>query len=140
MYMIVIDFCYRGLKIVLQTGNMTSYPDTCSKATASFAVLSETIKAIQEILLNQQRQRTDFAKLLSQLQGLEKEKLHLTAAHHLERIRQRNHQIQEVDDSNTRIAKLLDDGVLSLHDKIQTCVEQINDVLEEIRSAVLEED
>ncbi len=130
-------FHRRGLRIVLETGNMTSYPDTCLKATASFAVLSETIKAIQDILTSQRR-RKDLANLLSQLQGHEKEKLHMTAAHHLERIRQRNQQMQM--DSDMRIEQLLDDGVQSLQGKIHACVEQINEVLDEIRCMVLEED
>jgi hypothetical protein len=121
---------------VLQTGNVTSYPDTCSKATASFSVLSETIKTIQEIL--QSRKRTDLSKLIQQLQSYEKEKLQLTAAHHLERIRQQNQQQLEGEDA--RIEKLLKDGVTSLQQNIATCIENINEVLDELRCALLEED
>jgi hypothetical protein len=116
---------------------MTFYPDTCSKATAAFAVLSETIKAIQEILQSQ-RHRKDLVHLIVQLQGHEKEKLYLTAAHHLERIRQRNQQIQA--QSDPRIEKLLQDGVQTLQQKIHACMEQINEVLEEIRCSIMEED
>ena len=130
-------FCVRsGLLIVLQTGNITSYPDACSKATASFSVLSETIKTIQEIF--QSRQRLDLSKLIQQLQAFEKEKLQLTAAFHLERIRQRNQQQLQGDDP--RITQLLTDGVVTLQQKIATCVENINEVLDELRCALLEEE
>jgi len=125
-----------GLLIVLQTGNITSYPDACSKATASFSVLSETIKTIQEIF--QSRQRLDLSKLIQQLQAFEKEKLQLTAAFHLERIRQRNQQQLQGDDP--RITQLLTDGVVTLQQKIATCVENINEVLDELRCALLEEE
>lgn len=129
-----------GLMTVLQTGNMTFYPDTCSKATAAFSVLSETIKAIQAIFQQPQRQRNDLVQLIVQLQGHEKEKLHLTAAHHLERIRQRNQQLQPQQSGDPRIGRLLQEGVQILQQKIHTCVEHINEVLEEIRCAILEED
>ena len=136
----VIHFLFfvipRGLQIVLQTGNMTTYPDACAKATASFSVLSETIKSIQE-LLESQRQRKDLSKFITQLQRYEKEKLYLTAACHLERIRERNQKVESEQDPRT--AKLLRDGVQSLQQKIQAVVEQINEVLDEIRCVVLEE-
>lgn len=134
----------RGLKVVLQTGNLTSYPDTCSKATAAFSVLSETITAIQGILGSSQPRQTNNtsknrrAKLIQQLQQQEKEKLHLTAAHHLERIRQRNQQLQSHADP--RIDKLLQEGVTTLQTKIHHCVQQINETMEEIRCEILEGD
>ena len=115
---------------------MTSYPDTCSKATASFSVLSETIKTIQEIL--ESRKRQDLSNLIQQLQNFEKEKLQLTAASHLERIRQRNQ--QQLEGEDPRITKLLKDGVASLQQKITTCIENINEVLDELRCALLEEE
>ena len=127
---------HSGLVAVLQTGNITSYPDSCSKATASFSVLSETIKTIREILLS--RKRSDLSKMLDKLQGYEKEKLQLTAAHHLERIRQRDQQRLEGEDE--RISKLLQDGVGSLHKKIATCIGNINEVLDELRCELLEEE
>ena len=99
-------------------------------------MLSETIKTIQEIL--QSRGRKDLAKLIVQLQSFEKEKLQLTAASHLERIRQQNQQGTEGEDA--RITKLLNDGVISLQQKIATCVENINEVLDEIRCSLLEEE
>lgn len=122
--------------VVIDTGNFTSYPDTCSKATASFSVLSETIKMIQEIL--EFSARSDLSKLIQRLQSYEKEKLQLTAAHHLERIRQRNQ--QELEGEDSRISKLLKDGVGSLRQKIATCIENINEVLDELRCSLLDEE
>ena len=131
---------------VLQTGNMTFYPDTCSKATASFSVLSETIKAIQEIL-GVDRARDDLVTLVTQLQSHERKKLQLTAAYHLERIRQRNHHHHHqmvIDHSqpngdDLRIERLLRGGVQSLHDKINSCVDEINETIDEIRMVLVEE-
>lgn len=139
---------YSGLTTVLQKGNMTTYPETCARATASFAVLSDSIKMVEEILGT--RQRKDLAGLLRQLQSHEKEKLYLTAACHLERIRQRNHDFQPPQEpvadpgaattADPRIAKLLSESVASLQHKIATSVESINEVLEELRCAMLEEE
>lgn len=120
---------------MLQTGNMTSYPETCSKVTASFSVLSETIKAIQEIM-RVDRARNDLVQLITQLQGYEKEKLQLTAAHHLERLREKN--LQAHSQKDPRIEKLLGSGVQSLNRQISTIVEQINEIIDEIRIALVE--
>ena len=95
------------------------------------------------------RNRSDLAKLLKQLQAHEKEKLHLTAAHHLERIRQRNNNIQYQTSngedegsslSEDRVSQLLREGVASLQFKINACVESINEALDEIRCAILDEE
>ena len=121
---------------------MTSYPDTCSKATASFSVLSETVKEIQAILSSNTSTRKgmmEVSQSIQELQRLEKEKLHLTAAHHLERIRERN-QGQQQEASDARIQKLLQQGVKSLQQKINETVEGINDVIDDIRCALLEEE
>ena len=152
-FCLIFFFFCRGLQVVLQTGNMTTYPETCSKATATFSVLSDTIRMVQETLLSARKKRPDLAKLLKQLQSHEKEKLHLTAAHHLERIRQRNNDMQlqqqqpegsQNDETGAsqddRISQLLREGVASLQVKINTCVESINEVIEEIRCAILEEE
>ncbi len=68
---------------------MTEYPTICARATASFSVLSDTVNTISSILKDAHK-RPELLKLLSQLQKDEREKLNLTAALHLERIRQRN--------------------------------------------------
>ena len=123
-------FYEAGLKVVLDTGNMTSYPNTCAKATASFSVLSDTIKSIRTIL--KARRRTDWTQCVDLLQQHEQTKLQLTAASHLEQIRAQ----QEAD---PKTANLLQQGVTNLHQKIQTCVEDIHEVLDEIRCAILDD-
>jgi hypothetical protein len=129
------------LQTVLQTGNLTSYPDTCSKATAAFSVLSETIKVVQEILQSR-ASCTTLVSLIVRLQRHEKEKLHLTAAHHLERIRAQNNQNQQQQQSSSssdnRVGQLLQEGVQTLQQKIHDCVEQINEVLDELRCSIME--
>jgi DNA repair REX1-B len=133
-----------GLMVVLETGNMTFYPNVCFKATAAFSVLSDSIKEIQVIF--QSRKRPDLSKLIQQLQILEKEKLHLTAAHHLERIRERDYhphpqqQSQEGEKADLRIQKLLKEGVASLQQKIHKTILAINEVIDEIRCALIDEE
>lgn len=127
-------FVVSGLDTVLQTGNMTEYPNICARATASFSVLSDTINSIASIL-SENRKRPDLAKLLTQLQKDEREKLNLTAALHLERIRERNAQVQ----GDERTAQLLHDGVASLTNKLANCIDAINETLEEIRYTLADE-
>lgn len=110
---------------MLETGNMTLYPNACSQATASFSVLSETIQTIRGIL------PAEYEKLLDKLQAQEKKKLQLTAAHHLERIRQQTEQ-------DERVQHLLSEGVNRLQGEIHECVGEINEVLEEIQCILLE--
>ncbi|KAL3945312.1 MAG: hypothetical protein SGBAC_000588 [Bacillariaceae sp.] len=124
------------LGTVIQTGNMTGYPDACLKVTASFSVLSETVKAILCVL--EKREQKEMAEILKQLQGYEKEKLHLTAANHLERIRKRNEEMQPKRELRTM--KLLEDGLASLQQKINTTVENINETIDEIRCMLLDLD
>lgn len=102
--------------------------------TASFSVLSDTIRAAQKILDN--RKETDISQLIDQLQKHEKEKLNLTASFHLERIRMQNEEQQASQDTMTK--KLLKDGVKSLERKINACVERINEVLDELRCSLID--
>ena len=125
---------------------MTSYISGCAHATAAFAVLSETIIMIRSTLTDptQGHNRTDLEKLLTNLQSQEKEKLNLTAALHLERIRERNENMNTLEStsshSDDRILKLLNQGVQSLTQKIDAIVGDINETLEELRYALLEEE
>lgn len=124
-----------GLDLVLQTGSMSEYPAVCARATASFAVLSDTITTIQSILLSRSQSK-NLAQLIVKLQSQEREKLNLTAALHLERIRFES-SANEPDDS---IRNLLQEGMQSLQAKMSVCVEQINEILEEIRMEVMDDD
>ncbi len=121
-----------GLDRVLQTGNMSEYPVICACATASFAVLSDTITTIQSIVRPQKR---NAAQLIAKLQAQERDKLNVTAALHLERIRFES-STNATDDS---VRYLLQEGVQSLRAKATTCIEQINEILEEIRMEVVDD-
>jgi hypothetical protein len=118
---------------------MSNYPSICAKATASFSVLSDTINVIQSVLVEVHK-RKDLRKLLLKLQQHEKDKLNVTAALHLERIRERNEQLQVDNGGDERVSRLLQEGVSSMKQRIATCVEGINEVLEELRYALAEEE
>ena len=131
-----------GLDTVLSTGNITAYPGVVAAATASFAVLSDTINAIRKTLL-EKHSRKDLDKLLGDLQRHEKEKLSTTAAWHLERIREKNEAAivnGASASADTRVHNMLQEGVTTLRAKIEELVEAINETLEEIRYAALEEE
>jgi hypothetical protein len=129
--------CDRGLDQILETQNMSHYPHLCSEATASFSVLSDTIKALHNMLM--EREEIESASQVGQLQKAEMEKLNLTAALHLERIREQAHDWEEERDGNcSSIGKLLRESVQSLQSKISTCVETINESIDEIRATMIE--
>jgi hypothetical protein len=171
----------QSLDEVLLSGNLTNYPPACATATASFAVLSDTIRAVQHELerrasasapaaqkdTDTQKNKAEWkndAQSIQKLQSLEREKLQLTAACHLERIRERNQreELMSQRSSNTnlkarnnnndakqqgsedvnnkgRILSLLQQGISTLQTKIGVCTDQINDVLDELRCALVEE-
>ena len=112
----------------------------CAHATAAFCVCSDTIIQIRTILF-EQHGRTDLQTLLTNLQQYEKEKLNLTAALHLEQIRHRNENLnfKSQHTGDPRIGQLLQQGVQSLQHKVAACVENINETIEEIRYALLDE-
>jgi len=137
-----------GLDTVLSTGNITAYPGVVAAATASFAVLSDTINAIRATLA-EKHCRKDLDKLLGDLQRHEKEKLSTTAALHLERIREKNEAAivgaavassGASASADTRVQNMLQEGVTTLRSKVGELVEAINETLEEIRYAALEEE
>jgi len=86
------------------------------------------------------------------LQKFEKEKLNYTAALHLEKIRGRNEVVEREiafqnasaggreGGGNERIAKLLEESIVSLQGKVTGCVEGINEILEELRYAAADMD
>lgn len=123
------------------SGNMTNYPTLCAKVTATFSVLSDTINAVKSSLLNRHK-RNDISTIVAQLQKHESEKLNLTAALHLERLRLNNSELgvggERTDDGTM---KLLKEGISSLKAKINHSVENINETIEELRciAADLEE-
>jgi len=133
-----------GISTILASGNITNYPTLCAKVTASFSVLSDTINAAKSSLEKQHR-RKDIINVIVQLQKSESEKLNLTAALHLERLRLNNSQLEVMSPSegdngaDERTINLLKDGIQSLERKISGVVESINEVLEELRCIVADE-
>jgi len=123
----------------LKSGNMTNYPVLCAKITASFSVLSDTINAVKSSMINH-RKRNDIGQIITQLQRHESEKLNLTAAWHLERLRLNNStsvvSSEKLDDKTVR---LLRQGVASLEGKISRSAELINDTIDELRCIMAEE-
>ena len=138
-----INLC-RGLSTILASGNITTYPPLCAKVTASFSVLSDTINAVKSTL-EKVHGRKNIATVISQLQKSEGEKLNLTAALHLERLRLRNLQLDVGEGgrggggSDDRTVRLLKDGIQTLEQKISGVVEAINEVLEELRCIAADE-
>lgn len=123
--------------------------------TASFSVLSDTINAVRSTLESRPRGRMDdiISKHTIRLQGCECEKLNLTAALHLERLRLNDSQLSsssssssggrgsggggtsygEESDVDGVTARLLRGGITKLEDDLSIVVSKINDVLEEMR-------
>ena len=136
---------HRGISTILVSGNITNYPTLCAKVTASFSVLSDTINAVKSTLEEHPKKRTDITSVITQLQKSEGEKLNLTAALHLEKLRLRNSQLELGEGSEAfssldeRTIKLLKDGIQSLERKISTAVEKINEDLEELRCIFADE-
>ena len=121
-----------GLVEILNSDkNLSLYPSHCAQVTAAFAVASDTINAIRSVLVQEKRQQstTVVVSLLDQLQALEAQKLQVTAAWHLERIR------LETDPNDALLAQ----GADELHTKILGLVEPINELLDEIRMEALAE-
>lgn len=140
---------------------MTNYPALCAKVTASFSVLSDTINSVKASIIEQQRQRkhqdvaqsaqknssggSEVVDFIVQLQKFESEKLNLTAALHLERLRLRNAKLEATGEGSgslgddNRTVDLLEDGVRTLRGKIASAIESTNEVLEELRCIATDE-
>jgi hypothetical protein len=112
--------------------------------TASFSVLSDTINAVKSSLeennnTKEDNGRKEISNFITQLQKCESDKLNLTAALHLERLRLRNLRVGDGDgEDNDVTMKLLTEGIRSFETKIASAVESINEVLEELRCIAAE--
>ncbi|CAM9251255.1 unnamed protein product [Ectocarpus fasciculatus] len=76
-----------GLKEALRIGDYSGYPALCCEVTAGFSVLSKAINAI-EAILGKDSETKPLAGIIRRVQGHEREKLTVTAAHHLESMRE----------------------------------------------------
>ncbi len=134
----------RGLSTILMSGNITTYPNLCAKVTASFSVISDTINSVKSSVDHddgehkQDTGRNETSKFITQLQKFESEKLNLTAALHLERLRLRNLRLADGsgEGCDEVTMKLLMEGIRSLENRIALVVESINDILDELRCIV----
>ncbi|KAG7356725.1 DNA repair REX1-B [Nitzschia inconspicua] len=132
-----------ALQQVLKTGNLTAYPPACALATASFSMLSDTIRAVVDEMASRTGSSTttnnnlkQYGKWTEDLQALEKEKLQLTAALHLEKIRANNEKDKAVENS---VLRMLREGIVDLEHKMQKCVSEINAILEDLQCALVDE-
>ena len=121
----------------MKTGNINNYPLICAKATASFAVLSHTIKVISDILAKTHH-RKDLSGFLTTLQEYECEKLNVTAALHLEQLRAHDEANIQANGDH-RITALLHEGISSMNQAVNTCIEKINEVLDELRLVIADD-
>lgn len=139
---------------------MEYYPLVCADVTATFTVLSSTINAIRSDLeLRTLQSAHEIVELINRLQRAEQTKLQLTAALHLEKMRSQAQQQRSPSGSNgqmidveqpidsssqrlyeeqDRIASLLKDSIHTLQRKIALTIEEINEILEELRYTSLE--
>jgi DNA repair REX1-B len=160
----VPTFKRRALEQILATGDVQYYPPVCANVTATFSVLSSTINAVRSDLerLESEPNIREIQELLTRLQRAEQSKLQLTAALHLERMRSAAElQKQEaklhensadreespIDTSfdtelkhQDTVSKLLNESILSLRKRIALAIREINDVLEDLRYTIPEED
>jgi hypothetical protein len=138
------------------------YPLVCADVTATFTVLSSTVNAIRSDLGLRTLQSThQIVELINRLQRAEQTKLQLTAALHLEKMRSQAQQqrspsvsngrmnnvevdqpidssIHSVNEQQDRIASLLEDSIHTLQRKIALTIEEINEILEELRYTSVE--
>jgi redox-sensitive bicupin YhaK (pirin superfamily) len=137
-----------ALQQVLNTGNLTAYPPACALATASFSMLSDTIRTVVEEMSTRISSSSNssnsnlnqYIQWTRSLQGLEKEKLQFTAALHLERIRANNEQgLSGGRNADDVVLGMLQQGIGELEQKIRKCASDINVVLEDLRCALVEE-
>ena len=142
---------------VLMSNRLTDYPPACLAATAAFAVLSNTVSAIGEELSDRADSNKDplvltstsssVMKWIRDLQESERQKLQLTAAYHLERIRANNlkpsntsyNDEEDGEEVDVRELSLLNNGIADLRSKIETCRSDINSIIEDLRCALVEQ-
>ena len=144
-----------ALRKVLETNRLTDYPPACVAATAAFAVLSNTVSAVRDEVSDRAENGKDISavasvsssviKSIGDLQGLERQKLQLTAAYHLEQIRANN--LKQPNDGNNDdkdcevdmgTLSLLNDGKAKLRSQIETCRSEINCIIDDLRCALVE--
>lgn len=128
-----------GLEAILRDEQLAAYPALVTEATARFASLSRDINTVEERLLLRRADddpaRDAFARraaeLIRRVQQLEKEKLELTAATHLERIRE----TQVAADA----APLSASNLEYMRRRQREVVDAINEQLDELRCELVDD-
>lgn len=148
---------------VLISNRLTDYPPACVAATAAFSVLSDTVAAVRDEFSNREMGAknnedkkgsatstsasisTSVIKAINDLQSSERDKLQLTAACHLEQIRANNlkesnnaGENDDTGDGDRRELSLLNKGINDLRSRSETCRSTINDIIEDLRCALVE--
>lgn len=117
----------KDLELVIKSKNMQRYVAVVANVTANFLTQSNLINSAKKCLIEIHNLR-DIAKNISALQLHEKEKLNLTAALHLERLRE----------SENKGDRLLVEGIKSLRSKINRLIDQINEIIDELKYELME--
>jgi hypothetical protein len=145
-----------GLQTILSSdGNLHEYTALCTNITATFSVLSDSINTISSVLEKDMTKRLSdsfvdeegkviptMIPFIKQLQQFEKEKLHLTAALHLEKIRIHAHCESENfndglnSEQQMTTYRLLNASKEQLMKSIATVVQHINEIMEELHGLV----
>ena len=137
-----------GLQTIISNGNVSQYPALCAQITATFSVLSNSINTICTVLEENNhpnplatlddntKVHKVAAKFIKKLQQLEKEKLNLTAALHLEKIR--IHHCETSDDEQSTTKVLLQESKKQLIKSLSIVIENINEVLEELHAVAVD--
>lgn len=151
-----------ALGTVLASNRLTDYPPACLAATAAFSVLSDTVSAVRAELSDRSANKKEtlislstsssVLKCITDLQESEREKLQLTAAYHLERIRANNlrkpntyediaNNDGETDkvESDLRVLSMLNQGIADLRSRIEICRSNISSIIEDLRCALVEQ-
>ncbi|KAG2531564.1 hypothetical protein JM16_001053 [Phytophthora kernoviae] len=103
----------------------------CSRITEQFSVVSERVNQVEE-LLRDKKQQVAIAQLLRKVQLEEKDKLLLTSALLIEKMRLSDaSKLAEPDDTTVAF---LERSVQTLTTKHTACVERINEILDDLRA------
>lgn len=121
------------------------YPAICAEATASFTVISSTIRAVIAELQQQNQAGeattsvSEIIDTIRQLQKHEHEKLEMTAALHLEQLQQRIHTLSNT--SSDTVMSLHETSIKELQERITTLsVETIQEtIVSELQQYMCEE-
>jgi hypothetical protein len=120
-----------ALKDMLKVGSFVEYPVLCSRVTSQFASLSSDMCAAIQLLSNL---GSSTAKPLSKIQEMESEKLTLTAALHLEKIRKLQCEASSIESTREKDTslKIFNDNCVTFQQRLDTVIGGINEALEEV--------